>query len=159
MRYSILNTIIKAPILLFLLLTVSVFAQPGYSPIEHLNLNNYSISAIDKVVSKNGGRITYFGDTQEKEYYIDSTTTKFKHLHSLDKIILKLNYIPKALIENGYNLKTIYIHSQHCISSNNKKEAVLHDTLFDIAILNTLTNLTRININGFHVVSMKQIYQ
>jgi hypothetical protein len=153
MRYSIINSILKAPFFLFLLLTISVAAQPGYSPIEHLNLNNYSVSVINKVVSKDGGRITYFGDTQEKEYYIDSTTTKFKYLHSLDKIILKLNYIPKALIENGYNLKTIYIQSQHYNSSNNKEEAILHDTLFDIAKLNTLKNLTRININGFYVVS------
>ena len=147
------NSFKKITFLLLSLLTISIAAQPGYSPTEHLNLNDYSVQVIDEVVSKNGGQIIHFGDRREKEYYIDSTTTKFKYLHSLDKIVIKLNYIPKELIEHGANLETIQINSQHYKSSNNKEDAVIHDTLFDIAILNTLTKLRRININGFYIVT------
>lgn len=143
--------------LLFLsLFTFKVVAQPGYAPTEYLNLNDYSVSVIQHDISKSGGIIKTIGDLRKKEYYIDSSTTKFQHLHSLHNIVLKLNYIPKQLIEYGYNLNTINIHSQHYRSSDNKREAILHDTLFDIAILNTLANLTRININGFYIVTNEE---
>lgn len=139
-------------ILIFLIPFNKIIAQPGYPPTQYLNLNNYSIPVIEMITTRSGGQIMTIGDSGEKEYFIDSSTSTFQYLNSLDKIVLKLNYIPKQLIENGAKLETIYIYSQHYKSSNNKEEAILFDTLFDIELLNDLPKLKHINITGFYVV-------
>ncbi len=126
----------------------SICAQPGYPPDKYLNLNEIPDSA-KYVATDNFGSDPY--SNYSIYYYIDHSTTNFKKLNLLTEIRLELNYIPKEIIEYGQKLERLIIISENYSMSNNTRNAVIHDTIKNLTVLNSLPHLKYISVSGFFI--------